>query len=186
MDLYSLTKEYKRLLELAEEGFLEEEELEEAMADFDDEVETVAESMAKVMRQLEANNTSIDTEIERLKEMKARNTANAETVKRAIQKFLIISKKEKIKTELFSFNIQNNPPKFVLDVPVPEGYQPGDKETEMIISDYSEKTGIPKEYLNLKAEIKVDTTKTKAFLKKEEGQKSKWGHLIQERSLRIK
>ena len=76
---------------------------------------------------------------------------------------MIQTGKEKFKTELFSFGIQNNPPKVVID-------------------DYSK---IPAEYL-IEQEPKIDNKSIKEFLQKTDDQRSFFAHLEQGRSLRIR
>lgn len=162
--LYELSKEYIQLMEMAEEGELDPAELEEALLDLDDEIEVVAENCAKMIADLSGATDSLDTEIKRLQKRKAQNVSNMETIKKSLEKAMVFMKKEKFKTSLFGFAIQNNPPKVIVDIP----------------------EEIPAEYL-VPQPAKADSAKIKSFLK---GLKSPtdcaWAHLVQERSLRIK
>ena len=162
--LYELSKEYFQIMELADEGELDAETLEEALLDLDDEIEVLAENCAKMLLELEAMNQKLDTEIKRLQKKKSQNASNMDTIKRSLEKTMVLTKKEKIKTALFGFTIQNNPVKVILDDP----------------------DAIPSEYL-IPQPAKTDTSKIKTFLK---GLKvatdCSWAHLEQTRGLRIR
>lgn len=159
--LYDLTKTFRRIMDMADEGILDQEELQEALMELDDEVEVVAEGCAKMISELECNNAAIALEIQRLEKKKKENAANMETIKKSLEKFLTTMKKEKFKTPLYSFGIQNNPPKLVVDKP------------ELI----------PVEYL-IPQPAKADSAKIKNFLKT--AGSCDWAHLEQTRSLRIR
>jgi len=77
-----------------------------------------------------------------------------------LQDAMILTGKEKFKTELFSFGIQNNPASVVIDDP----------------------TSIPAEFL-IPQEPKVDKKSIKEFLKDND---ANWCHLEQSRSIRIR
>ena len=81
-------------------------------------------------------------------------------MKEALQNAMFITGKTKFKTDLFSFNIQKNPPRLVIDRP----------------------EEIPEEYL-IPQEPKIDTSAIKEALKRQE---LPFAHLEQSESLRIR
>ena len=105
--LYELTDRYRNVLEIA--GMLDEEQLQEALQAIDDEIEVKADGYAKVMKELEAQENAIQEEVKRLSERKKHIKNNRDRMKESLANQMEILSKRKIKTDLFSFNIQNNP-----------------------------------------------------------------------------
>lgn len=162
--LYELSKEYLQLMEMADEGELDPETLEEALLDLDDEIEIVAENCAKMLLELEATNQMLDTEIKRLQKKKSQNASNMDTIKKSLEKAMVVTKKEKFKTALFGFSIQKNPASVVLDRP----------------------DAVPAEY-RIPQPDKTDTKKIKQFLNSlKSAADCTWAHLEQSRGLRIR
>lgn len=161
--IYELTEDYIKLLSMAEDPDIEEEVFLDTLEGIEGALEDKAEGYAKVMRQLEANAGALDTEIKRLQERKTLVTKNVERMKKTLQTMMEATGKTKFKTELFSFNVQNNPPSLVLDSE--------DIET------------IPMEYL-VPQDPKIDKTKIKADIKA--GKEITFAHMEATKSLRIK
>jgi len=159
--LYELTSDWLELLTLLEDG-ADEEVIQDTLEGIDYEIEVKAEGYAKLIRQLESDAAGLKTEIQRMTDRKKALENNAKRLKDNLQKAMEITGKEKFKTDLFSFNIQNNPPSFRMDAN----------------SVYD----IPDEFLIYK-EPEIDTVKAKKYLKENEAE---WGHLEQGRSLRIR
>jgi len=112
--LYELTDRYRNVLEIA--GMLDEEQLQEALQAIDDEIEVKADGYAKVMKELEMQENAIQEEVKRLSERKKHIKNNRDRMKESLANQMEILSKRKIKTDLFSFNIQANPPSLnVLD-----------------------------------------------------------------------
>jgi len=103
--LYELTDRYRNVLEIA--GMLDEEQLQEALQAIDDEIEVKADGYAKVMKELEMQENAIQEEVKRLSERKKHIKNNRDRMKESLANQMEILSKRKIKTDLFSFNIQN-------------------------------------------------------------------------------
>lgn len=161
--IYELTEDYIKLLSMAEDPDIEEEVFLDTLEGIEGALEDKAEGYAKVMRQLEANAGALDTEIKRLQERKTLVTKNVERMKKTLQNMMEVTGKTKFKTELFSFNVQNNPPSLVLD----------SEDIE----------AIPMEYL-VPQDPKIDKTKIKADIKA--GKEITFAHMETSKSLRIK
>ena len=105
MNLYTLTDNYLRVLELAENG----DDLTDTLEALEDAIEDKAENTAKVIKQLEANASMLDNEINRLTERKKASDNNAKRLKVYLQEQLEKVGTDKIKGEIFTVAIQNNP-----------------------------------------------------------------------------
>ena len=106
MNLYTLTDNYLRVLELAENG----DDLTDTLEALEDAIEDKAENTAKVIKQLEANASMLDNEINRLTERKKASDNNAKRLKVYLQEQLEKVGTDKIKGPRFTVAIQNNPP----------------------------------------------------------------------------
>ena len=106
MNLYELTENYIQVLELAESS---EFDLTDTMESIEEAIELKAENTAKVIKQLEANAEMLANEAKRLSERKSAIESNARNLKRYLQEQLEKCGKTKIKGEIFTVAIQNNP-----------------------------------------------------------------------------
>lgn len=159
--LYNLTKEFLDLLNMAEEASEEDAQLfQDTLDGLDFEIEVKAEGCAMVMRELSAKADGIQKEIDRLTNMKKSIINNRDRIQKSLESSMIATGKKKFKTDLFSFGIQKNPPKLVIDKP----------------------EDVPQEFL-IAQDPKIDNTAIKKLLKdKELG----YAHLEQTESLRIR
>ncbi len=105
MNLYELTQNYLQVLEMAESG----EDLADTLESLEDAIEVKAENTAKVIKQLEANAEMLANESKRLSERKSAIENNVRNLKRYLQEQLEKCGKTKIKGEIFTVAIQNNP-----------------------------------------------------------------------------
>jgi hypothetical protein len=158
--LYELTGQYRELLELAESEELDKQLIADTLEGLDGEIEIKADGYAKVIRELEGKADLLKNEIERLSKRKSAIENNIKSMKEALQNVMFITGKTKFKTDLFSFNIQKNPPRLVID-----------KSEE-----------VPEEYL-IPQEPKIDTKAIKEILKEH---KLPFARLEQSESLRIR
>lgn len=156
--LYELTNEYRVVLDMLQDGETDEQVLLDTLEGIDGEIEIKADNYAKIIKELEGNALSVKTEIDRLGNKKATLENNAKKLKDALEKAMREVKKDKFKTTLFSFNIQKNPPKLVIDLEVPD---------EFLVPQPP----------------KVDNSKIKDLLKTKE---LEFAHLEQGTSLRIR
>lgn len=119
--LYDLVGQY---LEIYNMDIDEETKLDtiEALG-LDEEIETKVENYAKVIRNLEAENTAYKAEEERLKKKRDTNSKKIEWLKDHAQEAMEITGKTKIKGELFTLSIQNTKASVVVDeAKLPEKY----------------------------------------------------------------
>lgn len=162
MTLYELTDNYMQLLMMAEDPDVDPETLADTMAAIDGEIEDKADGFARVMKELEARETAMKTEVDRLNAHRLTIANNIKCMKLSLQTAMQATGKTRFKTALFSFGIQKNPPAVVLDV----------AETEL-----------PEEYL-IPQPPKVNKTKIKDDLKA--GKTVEGARLEQSEGLRIR
>ena len=157
--LYELKGQYLELLSMMEEG-ADEETIKDTLEGIEGEIEVKADNYARIIRQLESDANGLKTEIERMTDRKRALENHVSYLKNNLQDAMILTGKEKFKTELFSFGIQNNPASVVIDDP----------------------TSIPSQFL-IPQEPKVDKKSIKEYLKDND---ANWCHLEQSRGLRIR
>ncbi len=164
MTLYELTNDYQNLLEMAEDPDIDPEVLADTMEAIEGEIEIKADGYARIIRQMEADAAALKAEADRITNRRRVIENNIRTMKNRLEDAMIATGKVKFKTELFSFGIQKNPARVVLD--------------EQYIEN------LPEEYL-IAQDPKVDTAKIKEDLK---AGKDLHGiaHLEQDSSLRIR
>lgn len=107
MNLYELSDAYKQIQTMIEEG---QEGLDDTLESLDDAIEDKAVGYAKVMKNLEGQAKAIKEEEKRLSERRKSLENNVKRLKESLQEAMIYNDKKKIKTDLFNFNIQKNPP----------------------------------------------------------------------------
>lgn len=115
MTLYELTQEYGVLLEMAEDPDVDEEMLADTLEALGGEIEEKADGYAKVLRQMEADAAGLKAEEKRLSDRRRTIENNTARLKAALQAAMVATGKTKFKTELFSFGIQKNPARLVID-----------------------------------------------------------------------
>lgn len=108
--LYELKSEYIQLREMAGDPDISPEALRDTMDAINGELEDKADGYAKVIRELEAEEAGLDTEIKRLQARKSAVSGNKGRIKDALESAMRETGKLKFKTALFSFGIQRNPP----------------------------------------------------------------------------
>lgn len=161
--LYELTQDWIQLMNLLEDG-ADEDVINDTLEGLDYEIEDKAEGYAKVIRNIESDIAGLKAEIERMTDRKRVLENNIIRMKNNLQAAMELTGKTKFKTDLFSFNVQNNPAAVIMD------------------EQYLE--NIPEEYL-IPQEPKIDKKKLAADLKAGVDLEG-IAHLEQSRSLRIK
>ncbi len=111
--LYSIQGKYQQLLNLAEQ--LDPELLKDTLESIDDELETKAENVAFVIKELEGQSLVLETETKRLAERKNTINNNVKRLKQSLFDAMITAKKQKIKTNLFTLDIRKNPPSIIVE-----------------------------------------------------------------------
>jgi len=160
-NIYEITAQYDAFMELADDPDVDEQVFFDTWLAIDGEFEDKAESYAKVMRNLQSQVDALKSEADRLTARKKTLEHNIDRMKNTLQRAMEITEKPKFKTNLFSFNIQNNPP-------------------SVFIPDES---NVPEQFL-VPQPPKVDKTAIKDWLK--EGNTCEWAELTQGKSLRIR
>lgn len=162
MTLYEITEDFARLLALAEDPETDPDVLADTMEAITGDFDAKADGYAMVIAQLTAEADAVKKEADRLATRRKALQANADRIKKALETAMVTVDRRKFKTTLFSFNIQKNPPRVVIDADPWE---------------------IPVEYTTIPDPV-VDTAKVKEALKA--GEALTWAHLEQGESLRIR
>lgn len=141
--LYEIKGQFKELMEMADECNLTQADIKDTLEGLDCELEEKADAYAKVIRTLECDVDSVDAEIKRLTDKKRRIQNNISSMKRSLESTMIELGSKKIKTPLFGFNIQKNPPSVnILDESkVPDNFrikQPDKIDRKSIIAELKE------------------------------------------------
>ena len=120
MQLYELTEMYLNLKDMD----IEEGDLNSALENIDDEIETKADNIAKVLRDFDGDIEALKSEEERLAKKRKAIENRQKQLKEYLQNAMLVLDKRKFKTELFSFNIQRNAPslKILDESKIPDDY----------------------------------------------------------------
>lgn len=161
MTLYQLTDNFKQVLEMAQDPSIDPQAIADTLEGIGGEIEDKADGYAKVIKELEADSDKLTAEITRLTDRKKALQNNIKRMKESLTAAMQATGKIKFKTDLFSFNVQKNPPTLVID----------------------DETKIPKEYY-IPQEPKLDTTVIKELLKS--GTELGFAHLEQGEGVRIR
>ncbi|MCD8325894.1 MAG: siphovirus Gp157 family protein [Lachnospiraceae bacterium] len=161
MTLYELTGQFKELLVMAEDQQLDQQAIADTLEGLEYEIEEKAEQYAKVIRCLEGDVASVESEINRLEGKRDTIEGNIETLKRTLEYAMISTGKKKFKTALFSINVQKNAPAL----------------------DILDEQKVPAEFYKL-LPPKLDRKAALQFVK-DHGEQE-WGILKQSESLRIR
>ena len=122
--LYELTGQMQALLALMEDPDTDPQIIEDSLEAVSGEIEYKADCYARVMAELEAQKAAVKAEKDRLATRESSLGKNIDRMKESLKTSMIATGKTKFKTELFSFSVQKNPPKVVIDDPdrIPEGF----------------------------------------------------------------
>lgn len=161
MTIYELREQYKELLDMAENPDIDPQAIADTLEMIGDEIEIKAESSAVILKELGADVEKIRAEERRLSERRAKLESNIKTIKERLYDTMRFTGKTKFNTALFSFGIQKNPAKVVVD----------------------DESLIPEEYY-IPQPAKLDSKKLKEAIKA--GQDISFAHLEQCESLRIR
>ena len=163
--LYELTSDYMELLELAEDPDIDEQAFLDTLEGIDGALEDKADNYAKCMRMLEADAKGIKAEEDRLSARRKTIENNIKRMKQSLQYAMEATGKTKFKTQLFSFNVQNNP--------------------ASVVMDESDIGNIPERFLKYK-DPEIDRKAIKDAIKAGDEDAMGIAHLEQTRGLRIK
>src|SRR5690606_5753154 len=121
MNLYELSTNYLQIQEMIMEGA---EGLEDTLESLNDAIEDKAVGYAKVIKNIEGQVLAIKEEEKRLAERRRSLESNIKRLKENLELSMLDTGKKKIKTNLFTFNIQKNPPsvKILDEEAIPSDY----------------------------------------------------------------
>lgn len=105
--LYELNNDYMQVQQMIEDGA---EGLDDTLEALQDAIEDKLEGVGKVMKNLEGEVTALKAEEKRLADKRKTIENNIKRLKEYAQDSMLATGNKKVKTHLFSFNIQNNPP----------------------------------------------------------------------------
>jgi len=108
MRLYDLTMQYTDILSFLEDD-ADNENLQTMLDGLEDKIEEKVENTVKIIKSLESDSVGIDAEIKRLTSRKSALTNNIGYLKQNIETSLIMVGADKIKGNLFTVSLQNNP-----------------------------------------------------------------------------
>jgi predicted nuclease with TOPRIM domain len=107
LNLYELSSAYQQIQSMIEDG---QEGLDDTLESLNDAIEDKAVGYAKVMKNLEAQAKAIKDEETRLADRRKSLENNIKRLKVSLEESMVNVGMKRIKTELFSFNIQKNAP----------------------------------------------------------------------------
>lgn len=124
MNLYEITGNLLQLQLMLESGDYDEEALHDTIESIDAIFEDKADGYAKVIRNMESDIEAIKAEQQRLSDRKKVLENGIQRLKDNLEQSMIALDKRKFKTQLFSFTIQKNPAKVIIDddEAVPDAY----------------------------------------------------------------
>ena len=161
MTLYEMTDNYKAVLEMAQNPDIDEQAIKDTLEAIQGDIKEKADGYAKVIKELDGETDKLTAEIKRLTDRKNTIQNNIAYMKQSLKEAMTATGNLKIRTDLFSFNIQKNPPALIVD----------NEET------------IPSEYL-IPQEPKIDKKAIIDFLKN--GNKVPYAHIEQSEGVRIR
>lgn len=108
ISLYDLVEGYRNILEIAET--MEEQDLIDVLKTIEDDIDIKGENYAKIIKNLTGSEDMLNAEIKRLTARKNAIKTNITRLKTTLQEGMEAVGKDKIKGQLFTVAIQNNPP----------------------------------------------------------------------------
>lgn len=107
--LYELAGQFNHVAEMLVDEEIDQEVIIHTLESIDAAIEEKADNYAKLIKNQESDSKGIAEEIKRLQARKQAKDNNIKNMKLSLQNAMNEIGKTKFKTELFSFNIQNNP-----------------------------------------------------------------------------
>lgn len=135
ISLYEMNKEWQNVFEMLLDPEIPEEAVYDTIEMIEADMDTKADSYAKIIKSMEGDAASVDAEIKRLQERKGSILKRKEWLKGRLYDTMKATGRTKFKTALFSYSIQKNggaKPVDLTDI-VPEAWlKPGDPDTKRI------------------------------------------------------
>lgn len=133
--LYEMNKEWQNVFEMLLDPEIPEEAVFDTIEMIEADMDTKADSYAKIIKSMDGDTAQIDTEIKRLQERKTSISNRQKALKQRLFDTMKATGRTKFKTALFSFSIQKNGGKAPVDITaeVPaEWLKPGDPDKDKI------------------------------------------------------
>lgn len=133
--LYEMNKEWQNVFEMLLDPEIPEEAVFDTIEMIEADMDTKADSYAKIIKSMDGDTAQIDTEIKRLQERKLSISNRKKALKQRLFDTMKATGRTKFKTALFSFSIQKNGGKAPVDITaeVPaEWLKPGDPDNDKI------------------------------------------------------
>ena len=106
--LYQLTSDYNQVIALLGDDEYDKQALQDTLASIEGAIEVKAHNIVKLIKSM--NTDAIDAEIKRLTDRKKAINNRKDGLKQYLQTQMELLGKDKIKGELFTWTIKNNPP----------------------------------------------------------------------------
>lgn len=133
--LYNMTEEWKAVFDMLLDPEIPEEAIFDTIEMIEADMDTKADSYAKIIKSMDGDTAQIDAEIKRLQARKSSIGKRKEWLKQQLFDSMKATGRTKFKTALFSYNIQENggvaPVQYTAPVPA-EWLKPGDPDAEKI------------------------------------------------------
>ncbi len=135
--LYELTEMYQNIWDLVADEEVDLDTLETALSQVEDNLETKAESMAKLVKGIDGDVTALKEEENRLAKRRKALENKQEGIKQYLEYQLKAMNIDKVKTPLFTVSLQRNPPSVnIIDENlIPEQYKKTVTTTSIVKKD---------------------------------------------------
>lgn len=122
--LYELTGQMQALLALMEDPDTDPEIIEDSFEAVSGERDAKLDGYGRVRAQMKADIAAMKAEEDRMANRRKAMENNVKRLENHVQDSMIATGDTKVKTTLFTFSIQKNPPRVVIDDPdrIPEGF----------------------------------------------------------------
>lgn len=139
MKLFEMTEQYQKLLSMVDDE-CDMQAIQDTLEGIDGMIADKAESIAKLMKSIEADEQGIKGEEERLYARRKALENRRTSIKEYLQQQLIGAGIDKVKGTMFTVSIQNNPPSVNIqdDATVPDKYyipQPPKLDKKALLDD---------------------------------------------------
>ena len=108
MNLYDVNAKYQNLMYLIDQEEVSEEALLNALEDVEDEFVEQCESIAKILKNIKADELALKEEQKRLKEKRDKLNYRYEWLREHLKQSMLLTGNTKFKQGIFSFNIQQS------------------------------------------------------------------------------
>ena len=126
MTLYDLNVQMQTILEMAEDGDLDQKLIADTLEGVEGEIEDKLDSYAIVIKDLESTIAKVDGEMSRLKDVRTRLSNNIDRMKKSVYTSMIATNHKKVQGEHFTWSIQKNGGKQKIAITKPVNEIPGE------------------------------------------------------------